>query len=104
MDICEMRCHSAEDISKLKYKLIECCEACIESAGGIETIRADVLECYVELIEDLSKAEMNSIRACYYQTVIDVMESEDHESSVGRMHAGMQTEELDSVYPKTMTN
>jgi hypothetical protein len=104
MDICEMRCHSTEDISKLKYKLIECCESCIESAGGIETIRADVLERYVELIEDLSKAEMNSIRACYYQTVIDAMKSEDHESSIGRMHAGVQTEELDSVYPKTMTN
>lgn len=100
MDICEMRCHSAEDISKLKYNLVEHCEDYIEEAGGLEGVRMDYYERLIKMIEHLSHAEMNSVRACYYQTVIDSMCNSEHEVSAEKMNAGMQTEELESVYPK----
>lgn len=78
MNISEMRCHSAEDITKMKYSLVEFAEEYISEADGIENVNDDVLAHILSMINCLSEAEMNSVKSCYYETVIDAMgESSD---------------------------
>lgn len=94
-----MRKHTAKDICKMNYALVEYLEQYINTDTDLDEIDLDEAGAVVDVIKDLSEAEKNYAKARYYETVVYAMGVED---DVERIVNGMRVEEeLDPKYVRT---
>lgn len=76
MDVEHMCQHSAEDICKMKYALVECLEGYINTDVDIAAVDTAEAGAVVDMIKDLAEAEKDCAKACYYRTVTAAMADE----------------------------
>lgn len=73
MDVEYMCQHSAEDICKMKYALVEYLEGYINTTVDFNAVSTNEAGAVVDMIKDLAEAEKDCAKACYYRTVAAAM-------------------------------
>lgn len=95
-----MRKHTAKDICKMNYALVEYLEQYVNEDRDLDEIDWNEAGAVVDVIKDLSEAEKNYAKVCYYETVVHAMGVEDDSE---RMVKGIRVEEeLDPKYVKAV--
>lgn len=69
------------DISKMKHRLIDI--ANLELSKSTEQIDTKELVDVVDMIKDLAEAEEKCMKACYYEHIIESMESAENDGNMG---------------------